>query len=65
MAIGLGDAFLVGSSVCGARGIPLFPHAVEECPERRIDGIINHIGVLDVGQEGRLLSEVEVVGQEA
>ena len=61
----MGDAFLAGSSVCGARGIPVFLHVVEECLKRRVDGILNHLGVLDVGQEGRLLSEVEVVGQEA
>ena len=62
VAIGLGDAFLgsIGEGCTG--GVPVFLHTVEEGLAGLIEGVLRHLGVLDIGEKSRLVSEVEVVG---
>ena len=38
------------------------PDSVEESLEGLVKGGLNHLGVLNVGEQSRLVSEVEVVG---
>ena len=63
MAVGLGDAFYGGRRESSAGNFPVFLHAVKECFKGLVGGVTNHLEMLDVGVESRLVSEVEVVGE--
>ena len=58
----MGDAFLGGIREGCTGGVPVFLHSVEEGLEGLVEGVLNYLGVLDVGEERRLVSEVELLG---
>ena len=58
----MGNAFLGGIGEGCTGGVPVFLHSVEEGLKGLVEGVLNHLGVLDVGEQSRLVSEVEVIG---
>ena len=63
MAVRLGDAFFGGGGESSAGCLLIILHAVDEGFKGLVEGILNHLGMLDVGVERGLVSEVEVVGE--
>ena len=61
VAIGLGNAFLGGIGEGWVGGIPVFLYGVEEGLEGLVEGVLNYLDVLDIGEESQLVSDVEVV----
>ena len=59
----MGDAFFGGGSESSAGCFPIILHAVDECFKGLVEGVLNHLGMLDISVQSRLVSEVEVVGK--
>ena len=58
----MGYAFFGGQSESCAGGFPIILHTVDDCFKGLVEGVLNHLGMLDVGEECRLAAEVEIVG---
>ena len=64
MAICLRDAFFGCQGESSAGFFPILLHAEKEGFKGLVEGVFNHVGMLDVGVECRLVSEVEELGGE-
>ena len=62
MAICLRDAFVGCQGESSAGLFPILLHAEKERLKGLVEGVFNHVGMLDVWAERRLVSEVEEVG---